>query len=198
MAISDMLEDFSHQSHRQGSYLVSEDALEETRLASFENGYQAGWEDASAAHAAEQSHISAEFSQNLQALNFTYHEAYNHVMTTLEPLLTQMVDTVLPDLANRTLGSRIVSEAIRMAREHAEPELKLTLSPASRSRLEPQLLADLPLPVGLVEDESLGEGQVFLKMGNSERRIDLDGLQVGMRAVITGFFNETKREAVDG
>lgn len=55
-------------------------ALEEARLASYDSGYAAGWEDATAAQSGDQSRIRAELARNLQALSFTYQEARSHVL----------------------------------------------------------------------------------------------------------------------
>lgn len=196
MPISHLLEDFT--SHTQGPLVVSEDAFEESRLAAFENGYQAGWDDASAAHAAEQSHVSADFAQNLQELSFTYQEAYGHVMNMLKPLLTQMVETLLPHIAHETLGARIVSEVTEMARAQANPRVELTMSPASRTRLEAILTDEMPAMMQIIDDESLGDGQVFLRIGSDERRIDLDGVLSAIGSIMTDFTKKDEGQVRHG
>lgn len=198
MPISHLLEDFSAPSHTQGRLDLSDDILEELRLSAFENGYQAGWDDASAAHAAEQAHISSDFSQNLQSLNFTYQEAYCHIMAMLKPLLIQMVETILPQVAHKTLGMRIVSEVIDLAQSHSNQKIELIMSPISRIKLENLSLPDLTTTIQFIDDESLSEGQVFLKAGQSERRIDLDGLLDDMKLAIDGFVHEFEKESQYG
>ena len=49
--------------------------LEEAKLAAFEKGYTAGWEDAVAAQDDEVAELRADLGRNLQALSFSYHEA---------------------------------------------------------------------------------------------------------------------------
>lgn len=194
MPISHLLEDFSASSLTQGALDLPDDILEELRLSAFENGYQAGWDDASAAHAAEQAHISSDFSQNLQSLNFTYQEAYCHVMSMLKPLLIQMVESILPQIAHDTLGVRIASEVIDLAQRHTDQKIELIMSPISRSKLDSVSLPDLPMIIQFIDDDSLGEGQVFLKVGYSERRIDLDGILEEMKSAIDGFINDLEKE----
>lgn len=199
MTISHLLEEFNHHRSTPTPHLVSEDALEDARISAFENGYQAGWEDASAAYASEQRRISSDLSQNLQALSFTYHEAYSHLITSFQPLLEQMVTTILPRMAHATLGQHIVAEVLQMARDQqAGSQLELTLSPQDRSKVESMIGQELPTPVRLVSDESLGAGQVFLKIGSEERRIDMDGLLAGINSAVTSFLNVTGALKVDG
>lgn len=193
MTISHLLEDFTQVSEARGSRFLSDDALEDTRLAAFEQGYQAGWEDASNAHSGEQNHISSELARNLQDLSFTYHEAFMHVTTALEPLLTGIVEVVLPDAAHHSLGARIVSEAVELAKTQAQGQLVLTLSSESRERLEPLFQSDLPMPVTMVEDNALGPGQIYLKLGQEERSIDLDSLIKDIQASVSDFFTDNKR-----
>ena len=61
-------------------------ALEDAKLASFESGYSAGWEDAAAAQADDQTRVSADLARSLQSLTFTYHEARNHVLKAIEQI----------------------------------------------------------------------------------------------------------------
>jgi len=193
MVISHLLEDFTQLSQTAECRFLSDDALEDTRLAAFEKGYQAGWDDASAAHSGEQSHISSELARNLQDLSFTYQEAFMHVTTALEPLLTRIVEVVLPGAAHHSLGARIVSEAMEFTKAQSQAQLILTLSSESRQRLEPLFQSSLPMPVTLVEDNALGSGQIFLKLGQEERSIDLDSLVKDIQASVSEFFTDNKR-----
>jgi flagellar biosynthesis/type III secretory pathway protein FliH len=198
MAISHLLEDFSHAKQSPDAYRISEDVLEDARLAAFESGYQAGWDDASAAHATDQNQLLTDLSQNLQALSFTYHEAYRHILAAVQPLLKQMVATVLPDLAQATLGHRVVSEVSKMAANHVKPELELTMSSATRSQVEVLLNDGLNMPVRLLDDDSLGPGQVLLKLEQEERKIDMAGLLVSIETAVTGFLTMNEGSKADG
>ena len=198
MPISHLLEDFSHPVQDDSAQTMSDLSLEDTRLASFEQGYQAGWEDASAAHSSDQTHIAADLARNLQDLSLTYQEACSHVIRSLNPLLTQMAESVLPVLAHQTLGARILADVMEMAKTQTETHLVLTLSPESRSKIETLLEARLPMPVRLIEDAALGDGQVYLKLGTDERSIDMDGLLAGIGRAMTGFFTDTQGEPSHG
>ena len=198
MTVFQLLEDFSHSHAGPSHASVSEDTFEDIRLAAFEKGYQAGWDDAAKALADDQRYVSADLARNLQDLSFTYHEALTHVTTSLEPLLQRMVHAVLPVAAQQSLGVRIVSEVMDMVKDRAEGKLILTMSPESRTRLEPLFQSNLPMPAVLRDDDSLGQGQVFLKFDQDERNIDLDGLIKDIEAALTGFFEANTRQSVDG
>lgn len=198
MPISHLLEDFHNSPDGRNLQVISDEALEDARLSSFEKGYQAGWEDASAAHKSEQSHISAEFARNLQELSFTYQEAYNHVMRSIKPILDRMFTDVLPEIAIPSLGMRLSDEALSMARETAEGVVVLRMSSETAQRLEPLITKQLPIQVRLLEDDTIGAGQVYIGLGNQERCIDIDGLIGRMKALIDEFTQDFGRPQTNG
>jgi len=150
----------------------SKEVIEASRLEGFEAGYQAGWDDATRAQAEEQGRIGAEFARNLQDLGFTFQEARAHVMHALEPLLSGMVEKVLPRLVSETIGQTIIEEVMPLAATAADTPIEVVVSPASRPVLDELLAKTLSIPFELVEEPTLAEGQVFLRSGNLERHID--------------------------
>lgn len=150
---------------------IPPEEVERARLESYEAGYKAGWDDAAQAETENQGRIGAEFARNLQDLGFTFHEARSHVMQALEPLLQGMVERVLPKLVSHTMGQKILEELLPIATDAADTPIEVVVNPSSRSALEP-MLADAVVPITLVEEPSLAEGQVFLRSGKIERHID--------------------------
>lgn len=140
---------------------------------SFEKGYQAGWEDAATAAAQEQESFSAEFSHNLQDIGFTFHEARSHVVGSMESLLNALVETLLPEVLEKSIGARILEEIIPLAEEAANRPIQIVVSPENRKLVEPLLATKSSCPLELVEEPSLGSGQVFLRSGNLGKKIDL-------------------------
>lgn len=172
--------------------------LEEAKLASFEAGYSAGWEDAAAALSEEQSRIRADLARNLQGLAFTYHEARDHVLRALEPLLKEMVARLLPALARETLGQLVVETLRPMAADRAGAPLTLVINPASRPAVELLLAENAGLPLQINEEPSLGEGQAYLRFATSETRIDLDRAIAEIIAAVRDFFALSRKEAPHG
>lgn len=174
---------------------VSAADFEEMRLAAFEKGYTAGWDDAVAAQDADSAKLRADLARNLEDLSFTYAEARAHVLQAMEPLLRDMVAKVLPTIAQETLAP-IVLETLRpLAEEMAGAAITVVVNPANRHTVETLLSTGRTLPLTFVEEPSLGEGQVYLRMGDAESRIDLDGVIAAIGRAVAGFFamqNEVK------
>jgi len=102
MAITHLLEDFS-AGGASGDVMtrMSDVALEDQRLASFEQGYSAGWEDAFTAQVEDQTRITGNLASSLGDLSFTYHEALAQLLVSVEPVFRSLVELVLPDKIGR-------------------------------------------------------------------------------------------------
>ena len=173
---------------------LSASDLEETRLAAFEKGYPAGWDDAAASQENEAARQRAELARNLQDLSFTYHEARTHILRAMEPLLRDMVTKVLPVIARQTIGE-VALEALRpLAEEISASEVTVVVNAETRPTVESLLRATDTIPIRFEEEPSLGPGQVYLRMGDTESRVDLDGAIAAIGAAITAFFDSQKEE----
>lgn len=168
--------------------------LEECRLAAYEQGYTAGWDDAVAAQDSEVARLRGELGRNLEDMSFTYHEAHSHVLRTLEPLLNDMVGKILPAIARETLAPLVLEHLQPVAKDLAGQPVSLVANPANRDLLERLVIAGAPFPLTFCEEASLGEGQVYLKFGGDETRIDLDGVIAAISAAVSGFFRIERHE----
>lgn len=154
---------------------VQAEDVEKARLAGYESGYQAGWDDCVKTELDEQERIGAEFARNLQDLSFTFHEARSHIMQGLEPLFAGILEKILPTLVSNTIGQTLVEELIPLASQAADIPIEIVVPPSARATIEPILLAASTVPFELLEEETLAEGQVFLRTGKTEKHIDLTG-----------------------
>ena len=177
---------------------VSAVVFEDARLAAYETGYSAGWEDAITAQADDQTRLHADFAQNLEALSFTYHEARGHVLRTLEPLLRDMVAKVLPDTARQALGQIVLDTLRPVAATLAATPVCIVLHPASRVLVEPLLRAKGTFPFTIVEESSLGEMQAYLRLGDTEQRVDLDGVIASIATAVDSFFHIERQGQAHG
>lgn len=173
-------------------------AIQEAGLASYEQGYTAGWEDAVAAQNDEKTQMSADLSHNLQSMNFTYHEARTHILRSLEPLLMALVVQVLPEVGQLGLPALIQKALIPLADQAADTPMTLLFNPAARHVIEPLILNSNGPPLTLVEEPTLGEGQVFLQIGDGETRIDLDGAVAEMKNALSDFFTLSAKDPKNG
>jgi flagellar assembly protein FliH len=190
------LEVFESETARETPETVVLDtsALEEARLASYDSGYAAGWEDATAAQNGDQARIGADLARNLQTLSFTYQEARSHLLRSLEPLLEAVVGRLLPELARETLGGIVLDTLMPMAEGLADAPVTLVLNPAVRPAVEPLISGATGLPILIEEETSLSEGQIYLRFGGLETRVDLDHAIAEITAALRGFFDMASKE----
>ena len=194
------LEVFETETPGPGAKTVVLDSmlLEETKLASYDAGYAAGWEDAASAQSADQTRVRADLARNLQSLSFTFHEARTHVLQALEPLLAEIVGRFLPDLARETLAPLVLDVLMPLAEKMADAPVTLVLNPVARPAVEALLEQATGMPLTLVEEPSLSEGQVYLKLGETETQINLDRATAEITAAVRGFFELPEKESKNG
>lgn len=178
-----------------GSAMLSETELENIRLAAFDNGYRAGWDDAASAHEAEQRHIASDLAQNLRDLSFTYNEAALHAVRALAPLMATIVGKVLPATA-RTSMAPFLKDLIELrARTMVSGPLTIVVSPEDKDRLTPLLDQDFGFPVTLETDPGFISGQADLRFGSEETALDLGRTADEITAAIAGLIDTMEEDA---
>jgi flagellar biosynthesis/type III secretory pathway protein FliH len=199
MAMSLKLEVFKTEAEPAATTVTMDTtALEDARLASYETGYTAGWEDAVAAQSGDQTKLQADIARNLQGLSFTYHEARTHVLRAIEPLLNDIVGRILPQIARETLAPLVVEALAPLAETAASEPITLLLNPSARPSVETFLEKASGLPLTLIDEPTLGEGLVYLRLGDQEIRVDLDGAIETIAAALRGFYDLTAKDLKHG
>lgn len=171
-----------------------DDTVKEDRLEAYEQGYRAGWDDAAKAEAEDQRKIRMDLAHGLQSLNFTFHEARAHVLQSLAPLMQEMVSTLLPDLARQALAPLVADQVTRLAAELAEAPLVLAVHAQDHAAIQAQLERLGNLSVTLREEPSLAPGQVSLRRGSQELRVDLARCCRDIATATRGFFGIPEQE----
>lgn len=171
---------------------------EQDALAAFDKGYAAGWEDAAKATRQEQEQSETAVAQSLQDLGFTYQEARAHVMRSLTPLVSGMLTRLLPRLIRDTLGARIIEEIDGIADKSADSPIDLLIAPAGADDLRAIVGRITELPLRVVEEATVPEGQIFLRLGQTEREIDLSGALDSISAALNGLDSLNCKESVHG
>lgn len=169
-------------------------ADQESRLEAYEQGYRAGWEDAAAAHAEDQRRIRVDLARSLQALGFTYQEARSHVLKSLAPLMQDMVGKLLPEMAREALAPTVLETLMPLAEQLADEPVTLVVNASDRKAIEDLLEQATGLPVTIVEEPTLGEGQAFLRLGLQEVHIDLARATAEIAAAVRGFFGFSEKD----
>jgi flagellar assembly protein FliH len=163
-------------------------------VASYEHGYKAGWDDASKAQSRDRARIGADFARSMQEISFTYHEAKSHLMRSFEPLLHDMIAQVLPATAAATLGQTILEALRPMAEAAPEVPVELVINPGNRDVVAQLLKTEMSVPVAVVEEETLGMGQAFVRLGAAEKSIDTEEVLTALGQAISAFFATTRPE----
>ena len=182
----------------RATMVVDAGALEDIRMLAYEQGYTAGWDDAAASQTDDQTRIKADFARNLQSLGFTFQEARMHVLRALQPLIYEIVASLLPKMARETLASIALDTLMPLADQMADAPVTLVLNPASRAAVETLLEQTTGLPLTVIEEPTLGEGQVYLRLGDSETRIDLDRATADIAAAVRDFFDHSEKDKRHG
>jgi len=99
-----------------------------------------------------------------------------------------MVGRLLPELARETLAPIVLDVLMPMAERMADAPVTLVLNPVARPAVEALLEQATGMPMTIVEEPSLGEGQVYLRIGATETRIDLNRATAEITAAVRGFF----------
>ncbi len=196
MTISHLLEDFGGEAETKESTIrfMTEDELEDVRLAAFEQGYSAGWEDASVAQTRDHKRISAEMATRLEDLSFTYHEASVGILTALEPIFSTLVDKVLPEALSELFGHQILAEMNELAKNASGAPVTITVPPGLAVVVEAPVPPNLSMPVQVVESPALQDGQADLKVGSDEREIDCASLSNAFRDAVAAFFHQINKD----
>lgn len=169
--------------------MVELTAVEEAKVASFEQGYSAGWDDAVAAQQGDQTRIRADLARNLQSLAFTFQDARSHVLQAIRPLILEMTSRLLPEVAREALAPTVLEALTPLAEEFADAPLTLVLNPAVRGQVEDLITQATGLPMLIDEEPSLPEGQVYIRFGAIETKVDLSQATADIAIAVRAFFN---------
>lgn len=199
MTITHLLEDFDIATLAPDpSGPQQDEAMEEQRLAVFEQGYSAGWDDAMQAQARDKAHLSEALARNLEDISFGYHEALAQMTETLEPTFRSLIDVVLPDAMARTFGHHIVQQLRDMAAQSLDGPAVLAVPEGSAAAVQPMLDRDFPIAVELVEDAGLGPGCAMIRLGTTERELDCNRVMASIRDAVDAFTFQTAEETRHG
>ena len=163
------------------------DEFEEAKLQAFENGYQAGWDDLTKAQSNLELTISSTLATNLQEASFQYHEMRNQLTRTTREIVKGIVESILPNVAQQSLGLHIVQLVEAHTRDALEREIQICVPETALDRVE-RLLPESPVSFALVADPKLPPDQASLRLGETEHAIDLGRVISDLGAAVDAYF----------
>lgn len=196
MPISHLLEDFKTTDPAEATtILMSNLELEEQRLAAFEKGYSAGWEDAIAADAQGKAKLSSALTQNLEEAVFSYHEALTQMQQALTPVFEAIAEQLLPGMVRSGLAPHIAMAMRDIATEAMAQPLILSVPPGTEDSIAPMLPAVDSVQLVIREDNNLADGQARLHLNDGGIEVDLAHLAQEMTDSLSAFVYETRKES---
>ncbi|MEM8728832.1 MAG: ABC transporter ATP-binding protein [Pseudomonadota bacterium] len=196
MPISHLLEDFRTTNPADtATLLMSSLELEEQRLAAFEKGYSAGWEDALAADMQSKARLSTALLQNIENASFSYHEAMAQMQTALTPVFEAMAEQLLPGLIRTGLAPHIVAAMQGIAQTALERPLVLSVPPGAEATIAPLLPETAGARVVVMEDQTLQDGQARLALETGGIEIDLRSLASEIQDALAAYVFELQTES---
>jgi flagellar biosynthesis/type III secretory pathway protein FliH len=194
----EIFKDSSAQGGGSETLVLDNLAYEEAKLAAFDQGYQGGWDDAVSAQSDDQTRIKADLARNLQALSFSYHEARQHILHAIEPLMASIVERVLPMAAKAALAPIILETLLPLAQDASEPPITVVIHPSVRAAVEALAALSPNLPIVLQDEETLGEGTAYIRFRSGETQIDLDDAVARIARAVQDFFALNGKEPDNG
>ncbi|SDY44932.1 hypothetical protein SAMN05444004_101469 [Jannaschia faecimaris] len=160
----------------------------------YDDGFNAGWDDAMAQVDAEQSRIGAQLAIRLAEIDRDEREAGQALIADLEPALRDVFDKVLPHAVERTFLGCLMEE-ITDVLNAANEQLTVNVSPEDVTPMTRLLgRAGIGPTQAIVSGESaLAMSQALITWTGQERRIDLDGVLSELDSAIDTFFETLDR-----
>lgn len=148
------------------------DAAQQGRLAAYEQGYAAGWEDAARTLGDEQTTIRADLARNLAAIALTLESARAQVLAGLGPAVQGLCQLLLPRLARASLGAVLAEELAVLTDGMGNSRIILRISPQDQPAVA-SLIEDRSEAITLELEPSFAPGQVLIRLEDQELEIDM-------------------------
>lgn len=176
-----------------------EEALVEdvTESDDFQQGYQEGLQAGIAQSAADAAALSAELVQNIGNIDFTYTEARSQLLGSLAPLLTTIVEKVLPHCVAEGFAGQLADLLLQAAGEDANAAMTLHIHPSQRTAVE-TASQDMAGQVTIQDDPQLDMHAAWIKQERSETLLDVDNLLVTISAALGAIHHTEDRNEDHG
>jgi hypothetical protein len=100
-----------------------------------------------------------------------------------------MIDRLLPEGAREALAPTVLEAVMPLADELADAPLTLVLNPVVREQVEGLLAQATGLPMVIDEEPTMPDGQVYIRFGATETKVDLAQVTTDIAIAVRAFFN---------
>lgn len=154
----------------------------ERPTAEYAKGFAAGVEQSTADIAAQRQQAVTEIAATLSDMSFGYTEARDMLLEQIQPLLAQIADTILPEIAKEGFSALLTDTLNQAFNAETERAIELTIAP--------DLVGELSSVNGIFEvtpDSKLVRGQAILRRKDTHVMVDLPHLIHNLQAALHGF-----------
>ncbi|MGJ8609937.1 MAG: hypothetical protein ACSHWY_02510 [Octadecabacter sp.] len=161
----------------------ADNAFEIGESPEYHRGFAAALLEVEASQAAELAQSVAAISSTLTDMAFGFEEARLHLLNRLSPLLGQLAETILPQLAQESFGAHLKDVVEGAFETVSSAPLTIAVSPDVIPSLK-ALTATKQFE--FVPDPALRAGQAFIGQGDTHVLLDLAALTTELQAVLNG------------
>jgi len=190
-----MLEAFDAKTNTHSSPDAAEIDAENQRLSAFEEGYQAGWDDATKAQADQTLVASNEFTKNLKDLSFSFHEANHKAYKSAIKLLLAIFDKIAPAVSSTALTDTLYTHLHTLFQDKSLTGVTIECSSQRAEFVKSILPDDLAMPIEVRAVSSENGDQVRLKI--EDRELENEALRIApeIANVLQSLLFELEKEA---
>ncbi len=204
MASTFTFESFSKQNPHQATVFLPKNSLERIKKETFQAGYRQGYANASQELNAEKTKAALALSLSLEDFCFTSIEARQAVLASLSPLISKMVEVVLPGVFNEALAEIIAAQIKTLAVSMTDGPILVKCS-AQNLPLVEALIKDQrgtgsgsSITATATLDSNCGAGEIWLSSPTGERHIDLSSALDAIQLAVSNFFNMASEDQTYG
>ncbi|WP_299728784.1 hypothetical protein [uncultured Tateyamaria sp.] len=199
MSLSHLFQDFGTLKPASvGKKSLNAEEIEDLKLQAFEGGFQAGWDEAVKAQSETMTHVSSGLAASLQNASFEYHELRRTLHESVQSILSEVVETILPLAAHASLGRHICDLIGSTSLDALDRTIEIAVAPGRDEAVRQVLSAELPEPFEVVVDQMMSPNQAILRVGAKEAELNLDKTVAEIATAVTNFFETRKSEVKDG
>ncbi|MDC0116170.1 hypothetical protein OAH97_01675 [Octadecabacter sp.] len=153
--------------------------------AEFKLGFEAGQAEALESNAAALTHATEAISATLADMAFGYTEARVMLLNRVRPLLAQVADVVLPQIAQDSFAAHLVEVLFADFETATTEPIRITLNPIAIKHVS-SALSEVAENFVFVADTALTDGQALLENAGTEIMIDLPALSLALHNALNG------------
>lgn len=196
MTLARLLEDFGPATRPTATPDERDVAREDQRLAVFEQGYSAGWEDAQAAQAGQDQRATEAFVAALEDLRFPYQEALAQMIANTAPVIDAILRQVVPGLIADHLARIVRDEVEALLRDPEHNRVEIVAAPARIGFLGKAMPQEFEAT--LLPDDTLDPDCVRIRVSATERQIDMSRIVWSLETAFAAFMHQTESGKTHG